>query len=177
MIAPGKAKIIGTIGPASKSEAVIRQLLQAGLNVARLNFSHGTHEEHAAYIATIRKVAAELDTTVAILQDLQGPKIRVGKLDNPITLKQGEQVILFAEEDPLPEGTEQKIPVAFEEIFKSVQVGDGLLLDDGRLKLKVESTTPRSLKARVELGRSAHLPQGHKPARRAPADSWFHRKR
>jgi pyruvate kinase len=152
MIAPGKAKIIGTIGPASDSEVVIRQLIQAGLNVARLNFSHGTHEEHAARIATIRKVAAELDTTVAILQDLQGPKIRVGNLDNPIILKQGDQVTLFAEEDSLPEGTEQKIPVAFEEIFKSVRVGDGLLLDDGRLKLKVESTTPRSLKALVEVG-------------------------
>ena len=152
MITPRKAKIVGTIGPASESEAIVRQLILAGLNVARLNFSHGTHEEHAARIATIRKVAAELDVTIAILQDLQGPKVRVGKLDNPITLKAGERVVFYAEEDPIPVSPESKIPVAFVEIFESVQVGDSLLLDDGRLKLKVESTSPRSLKARVEVG-------------------------
>ncbi len=135
MITTRKAKIVATIGPASESEAVLRQLILAGLNVARLNFSHGTHEEHAARIATIRKVAAELDTTVAILQDLQGPKVRVGKLEQPLILKEAERIILYAEEDAIPDCPEQKVPVAFVEIFESVQIGDQLLLDDGRLTL------------------------------------------
>jgi pyruvate kinase len=130
----------------------LRKLIAAGLNVARLNFSHGTHEEHAARIATIRKVAAELDTTVSILQDLQGPKIRVGNLDQPLVLKEAERAILYAEEDAPPDGPGQKIPVAFVELFESVRTGDRLLLDDGRLALTVESAQPRTLTARVEVG-------------------------
>jgi pyruvate kinase len=152
MITKRKAKIVATIGPASQSEAVLRQLIAAGLNVARLNFSHGTHEEHAARIQAIRKVAAELDTTVAILQDLQGPKVRVGKLNQPLFLKAAERIILYAEEDAAPTGPEQKVPVAFVELFESVRTGDRLLLDDGRLRLEVESADPRFLTARVEVG-------------------------
>ena len=147
-----KAKIVATIGPASDSEPILRALIQAGLNVARLNFSHGTHEQHAARIQTIRKVAEALDTTIAILQDLQGPKVRVGNLDQPLILKVAERVILYAEEDAPPAGPEQKVPVAFVELFESVQTGDRLLLDDGRLALTVESTQPRALVARVDVG-------------------------
>jgi pyruvate kinase len=152
MLTKRKAKIVGTIGPASQSEEMLRGLINAGLNVARLNFSHGTHADHAARIASIRKVAAELDTTVAILQDLQGPKVRVGKLDQPLVLKEAERIILHAEEDAAPGGPEQKVPVAFVELFESVRTGDRLLLDDGRLSLIVESTEPRQLTARVDVG-------------------------
>jgi pyruvate kinase len=147
-----KAKIVATIGPASESEEVLRKLIAAGLDIARLNFSHGTHAEHAQRIQTIRKVAAELDTTVAILQDLQGPKVRVGNLDPPLVLKEAERVSLYAEADAPPDGREQKIPVAFVELFESVRTGDRLLLDDGRLALMVESAQPRTLAARVEVG-------------------------
>jgi pyruvate kinase len=147
-----KAKIVATIGPASESEEVLRKLIAAGLDIARLNFSHGTHAEHAQRIQTIRKVAAELDTTVAILQDLQGPKVRVGNLDPPLVLKEAERVSLYAEADAPPDGREQKIPVAFVELFESVRTGDRLLLDDGRLALTVESVQPRTLIARVEVG-------------------------
>jgi pyruvate kinase len=152
MITKRKAKIVATIGPASQSEAVLRDLVKAGLNVARLNFSHGTHEQHAVRIQTIRKVAAELDATVAILQDLQGPKARVGNLDQPLVLKEAERILLYAEQDAPPAGPEQKVPVAFVELFESVRTGDRLLLDDGRLALTVESAQPRALLARVEVG-------------------------
>ena len=152
MDASRKAKIVATIGPASENESVLRKLIAAGLNIARLNFSHGTHEEHAARIATIRRVAAELDATVAILQDLQGPKVRVGTLAQPLVLKEAERIVLYAEDDPFPNLPGQKIPVAFVELFASVQTGDRLLLDDGRLALTVESAEPRHLTARVDVG-------------------------
>jgi pyruvate kinase len=152
MITKRKAKIVATIGPASQSEEVLRNLIKAGLNIARLNFSHGTHAEHAERIAAIRRVAAEQDTTVAILQDLQGPKVRVGNLPRPLVLKEAEQVLFYAEEDAPPEFDIPKIPVVFEELFASVRTGDRLLLDDGRLTLTVESTHPRHLTARVDVG-------------------------
>ncbi|MCA2001833.1 MAG: pyruvate kinase, partial [Chloroflexi bacterium] len=87
-----RAKIVATIGPASESEAALEALVKAGMNVARLNFSHGTHAQHAARIQTIRAVSRRLNTPVGVLQDLQGPKIRVGKLLSPIQLSVGEQV-------------------------------------------------------------------------------------
>lgn len=147
-----KAKIVATIGPASESEAVLRNLIQAGLNVARMNFSHGTHEQHAERIRIIRRLSQELDVPVAILQDLQGPKIRVGKLTRPLALAESERIRFYAEDDAPPEGPEQNVPVAFVELFESVQTGDRLLLDDGRLTLTVESTEPRALTARVVVG-------------------------
>lgn len=152
MLNKRKAKIVATIGPASQSEDVLRKLIAAGVNVARLNFSHGTHADHAARIAAIRKTAAELDTTVAILQDLQGPKIRIGNLPQPLVLNEAEQVLFYAEEDTPPNFDGQKIPVAFEELFASVRTGDRLLLDDGRLSLTVVSAHPRHLTARVNVG-------------------------
>ena len=133
-----KAKIVATIGPASQNEDTLRSLINAGLNVARLNFSHGTHADHAARIASLRKVSAELDRPVAILQDLQGPKVRVGNLPQPLSLSVGERVLFYAEEDAPPDFDGQKIPVAFEELFESVRTGDRLLLDDGRLRLTVQ---------------------------------------
>ncbi|MBV6395725.1 MAG: Pyruvate kinase [Anaerolineales bacterium] len=147
-----KAKIVSTIGPASESEEALRHLIQAGLNVARLNFSHGTHEQHAARIRIIRKISAELQNPVAILQDLQGPKIRVGTLPAPIQLTEGERIRLFAEEDAPPQESIPCVPVGFEELFASVRTGDRLLLDDGRLTLQVESSDARALTARVVVG-------------------------
>ncbi len=152
MINKRKAKIVATIGPASESLEVLRDLFQAGLNVARMNFSHGTHEQHAARIQAIRSVSEELDMPVAILQDLQGPKVRVGNLKQRLILKAAERILLYAEDDAPPEGPEQKVPVAFVELFESVQTGDRLLLDDGRLLLTVESAHPRYLSAHVVVG-------------------------
>ncbi len=91
-----KAKIICTIGPACGSEEMVRDLLRCGMDVARLNFSHGTHEDHAQRIAMLRRVAAEQGRTICVLQDLQGPKIRTGKLEGrkPILLEAGKQITI-----------------------------------------------------------------------------------
>ncbi len=147
-----KAKIVATIGPASESEAVIEKLLIAGMNVARLNFSHGTHEQHAARITTLRRVSGKLKIPLGILQDLQGPKIRVGKLQSPLQLSDGEHVLLYAASDPAPKTTKDSIPVDFREFFDSVQAGDRLLLDDGRLSLEVSSIKGRLVEAKVLNG-------------------------
>ncbi|NWG34312.1 MAG: pyruvate kinase [Chloroflexi bacterium] len=148
-----KAKIVATIGPASQDEKTLENLILAGMNIARMNFSHGTHEQHAERIALIRKVSEKLGQSVGILQDLQGPKIRVGQLDEPIPLTEGEIVTLFATGTNPPENGGKKIPVDFRQIFDSVRTSDRLLLDDGRLALEVESVKDRhTLTARVIIG-------------------------
>lgn len=145
-------KIVATIGPASDSEQVLEALIRAGMNVARLNFSHGTHEQHALRIGRIRAVSERLGKPVGILQDLQGPKIRVGRLEAPLQLSAGEEVILYATKDEPPQNGCQLIPVDFRELFDSVQTNDKLLLDDGRLALEVLSAEGRVVKAKVLVG-------------------------
>ncbi len=147
-----RAKIVATIGPASESEQVLESLIKAGMNVARLNFSHGTHDQHEAKVATIRAVSKRLGVPVGILQDLQGPKIRVGKLDVPLQLSVGEQVCLYATQDDPPQTDNQLLPVDFRELFDSVHVGDRLLLDDGRLALEAVSVEGRVVCAKVLVG-------------------------
>jgi pyruvate kinase len=131
---------------------MIEKLVRAGMDVARLNFSHGTQEQHAERIATIRRVAARLAVPVAILQDLQGPKIRVGELAAPLQLQEGESVTLFAAGEAAPQGAGQSIPVDLPELFEAVSPGDRLLLDDGRLALQVESVEGHRLRAQVTVG-------------------------
>jgi len=148
-----KAKIIATIGPTSQSEDVVEKLILAGMNVARMNFSHGTHEEHENRIAMIRRVSERLGVNVGILQDLQGPKIRVGELPQPIQLSEGEIVILYVTGTSPPGNGEKKIPVDFRQLFDSVRTSDRLLLDDGRLTLEVISVRERNaLTAKVVIG-------------------------
>ncbi len=147
-----KAKIVATIGPASDSEEMLEALIRAGVNVARLNFSHGTHEEHATRIERIRRISKKLGRAVGILQDLQGPKIRVGQLASPVRLAEGERVRFYAMGDEAPRGAEKVIPVDFRELFDSVQAGDPMLLDDGRLSLSVEAVYGGSLLAVVRVG-------------------------
>jgi pyruvate kinase len=155
-----RAKIVATIGPASESEQALESLVKAGMNVARLNFSHGTHAEHEAKVARIRAVSKKLGLPVGILQDLQGPKIRVGKLDMPLQLAVDEQVCLYATQDKAPKTSNQLIPVDFRELFDSVQTGDRLLLDDGRLALEVLSTKGRVVEAKVLVGGSLSSHKG-----------------
>ena len=148
-----KAKIVATIGPASQDEDLLEKLIEAGMNVARMNFSHGTHEQHAERIALIRKVSEKLDRPVGILQDLQGPKIRVGQLDEPVQLSEGEIVILYVTGTTPPDAVGKKIPVDFRQLFDSVRTSDRLLLDDGRLALEVVSVRDRhELTAKVVVG-------------------------
>ena len=147
-----KAKIVATIGPASQEEAILEKLVLAGMDVARLNFSHGTHEEHAARIRSLREIARRLDRSIGILQDLQGPKIRVGELGAPLQLSKGEVVRLYAQGSAAPAGEGPGIPVDFRELFDSVKPDDRLLLDDGRLTLQVASVQGSVLTARVQVG-------------------------
>ena len=148
-----KAKIVATVGPASQNEETLEQLILAGMNVARMNFSHGTHDQHSARIELIRKVSEKLGVPVAILQDLQGPKIRVGELTSPLQLSEGEQVYLYATGTTPPGNGGKKIPVDFRQLFDSVRTSDRLLLDDGRLTLEVVSVKDRNaLTAKVIVG-------------------------
>jgi pyruvate kinase len=131
-------KIIATIGPATSSEAVLRGLLAAGVDVCRLNFSHGTHQGHGEVIRLIRRLAGELRRPVAILQDLSGPKIRTGRLigGSPLTLKAGDRLTIAIGD---AEGTTGRITTPYTELPHAVRRGDTLLLDDGRIQLRVES--------------------------------------
>jgi len=131
-----RAKIVCTLGPSSDSEQQIRQLLLLGMDVARLNFSHGTHEEHLRRIRTLRKVAAQLRRTVCILQDLQGPKIRTGPLRNhtPVNLICGSRIVITNKEI---EGTAERLGTSFTTLAREVAIGSRILLSDGRLSLKV----------------------------------------
>jgi len=147
-----RAKIVATIGPSSMEKAMLEQLILAGMNVARLNFSHGTHEEHAERIACIRELAEKLGQPVGILQDLQGPKIRVGVLNPTLDLLAGEIVTLHAESVTPPANKEKSIPVAFAELFDCASVDDRILLDDGHLALKVVEVGEKHLRALVQVG-------------------------
>jgi pyruvate kinase len=145
-----RTKIVCTLGPASSSEQTLRELMHAGLNVARINFSHGTQEQHAATIALVRKIAAELDRPVAILADLQGPRIRIGDLEQPITLTEGMDVVL------VPEGeantSEGEVPVTYVDLAHDLSDGDRVLIDDGLLDLVVTEVAPPRVHARVVHG-------------------------
>ncbi len=145
-----KAKIVATIGPASKDGAVIESLIQAGMDVARLNFSHGTQESHGEIIAKLRDKSRLLNHPLAIMQDLQGPKIRVGILSEPLTLVSGQPVVLYPEDGEKPKG--DCIPVDFPQLFYSVRKGDRVLLDDGRIALGVNSVQKSLVHAEVQVG-------------------------
>jgi pyruvate kinase len=130
-----KTKIVCTIGPASESLENTKKLIQAGMNVARLNFSHGDFEEHGNRIRNIRKACRELGKTVAILLDTKGPEIRLGNLaEEPIELVAGEAVTLTTENIP---GDRHRIPVTYKDLPRDVKPGDTILLDDGLIGLKV----------------------------------------
>ncbi len=145
-----KTKIVCTIGPASESRDVLLRMMDAGMNVARLNFSHGTREDHAAKIAMIRQIAEEKGLPVAILQDLAGPKIRTGAFAcGSIQLKTGDEFILTARDVP---GNEKEVGLTYRELPQDVQEGDTLLLADGALELRVEKAEGPDIHCRVILG-------------------------
>jgi pyruvate kinase len=143
-----KTKIVCTLGPASATPDTIRQLMEAGLNVARINFSHGTHEQHAATIQMVREVAKSLQRPVAILGDLQGPRIRIGDLKAPVMLEDGADVTLA------PEGQEREgdLPITYRELANDVHVGDRILINDGLLELVVLEIDAPRITARVLHG-------------------------
>lgn len=135
-------KIVATLGPASDSPETIRKLILAGVNVFRLNFSHGTHDSHRTAIHNIRDTAKELDSPVAILQDLCGPKVRVGNMENgAITLEDNATIIVTT--DPVV-GTPERIQTQYEALGRDVNPGERIILDDGQLELEVQSIDDKS---------------------------------
>ncbi|HLL79560.1 MAG TPA: pyruvate kinase [Ktedonobacteraceae bacterium] len=146
-----RTKIVCTIGPASNSEEKLEQLMRAGMNVARLNFSHGTHEEHALVIERVRAIAARLGCPIAILQDLQGPKIRTGALQGgqPVRLVDGARLTITTR--PLA-GNAQVISTTYEQLPQDVQPGDRILLDDGLMELRVLSSSEDEVQCQVVHG-------------------------
>jgi pyruvate kinase len=146
-----RTKIVATLGPASSEPARMRELIEAGVNVFRINFSHGTAEVHRTNVERVRAIAAELGVNVGILQDLQGPKIRVGKFaENQIDLVVGAPFALTC--DDASPGDATRVGVTYPGLCQDVKPGDSLLLDDGRLALKVEAVQGATIRTVVTLG-------------------------
>jgi pyruvate kinase len=149
IMTPRRTKIVCTIGPASESEAMLSKLTDAGMNVARLNFSHGAHEDHWQRIQTLRRLADEKNVPIAILQDLSGPKIRTGPMPEPALLREGETFILTARKIT---GTAQEVGITYADLPKEVEAGDTILLADGSIELKVLESTDDDIRCRVIVG-------------------------
>jgi pyruvate kinase len=145
-----RTKIICTIGPASESSDVLESLVLAGMNIARLNFSHGSHQDQSSRIHTIREVSARLNTPVAILQDLPGPKIRTGRLKSKeVTLTEGSDFVLTTRR---VDGDEHAVSVSLPGLPESVKPGDIVFLNDGAIKLEVLRQTATDVTCRVAVG-------------------------
>ncbi len=144
-------KIIATIGPATSGERAIRELVAAGVDIFRLNFSHGSHAAHGDVITRVRAAAGEAQRPVAILQDLSGPKIRTGTLagDQPLHLEPGDDLIIAVGDFP---GVPGRVSTTYADLPKAVHPGDMLLLDDGRILLRVEARSDSALKTSVVEG-------------------------
>jgi len=146
-----KTKIIATIGPSSRGKAVLRKLILAGMNVARLNFSYGTQEEHGGVISTIRSLSKEMKIPVGILLDLQGPKIRTGALKGgkPIPLKRNSTINITSRNVA---GTPETISTSYRRLTRDVDKGDRILLDDGLIELRVLSKNRDTVTCKIITG-------------------------
>lgn len=144
-------KIICTLGPASVDEGVLRAMIAAGMDLARLNFSHGTHEDHAAVFAMLQKVAAETCCHIGVIADLQGPKIRTGELENgrPVQLEPGATLVITTEECI---GNAERVSTTYQHLAEDVKPGDRILLDDGLLELEVKAKTRTDVTCEVIIG-------------------------
>ena len=147
-----RTKIVATIGPATESEEIISELIKAGVTTFRLNFSHGDHYEHAERIKIIRKVSNDLDLNIGILQDLQGPKIRLGRFkDGPIKVKKGDLFTLTSKD---VDCNNKIANVTYEKLLEEISLGKRILLDDGRVEMIVENINKPDnlLECRVTVG-------------------------
>lgn len=147
-----RTKILATLGPATDSEAMMEKIIRAGVNVVRLNFSHGSHEDHAKRIQMVRSIAKKLGRTIGILADLQGPKIRISSFKNgSIELHNGESFILDA---ALAEnaGSNERVGIDYKALPNDVKAGDTLLLDDGRITLTVKKVAGKEIVCEVVDG-------------------------
>jgi pyruvate kinase len=153
------SKIVCTIGPASRDPRILKKLLEVGMDVARLNFSHGSHSEHFAIMQTLRSTAQKLQKTIAILADLQGPKIRTGTLAGgiPVQLRSGQEFIITTAKIL---GDSTRVNTTFLPLPKEVHRGDRILLSDGLIELRVEGVRGREVNCRVVNGGALGEHQG-----------------
>src|SRR3989339_1949462 len=147
-----KTKIICTLGPKSDSKTEIKRLVQAGMDIGRLNFSHGNYEHHAKMIHSIRKVSKELKKEIPIIVDLQGPKIRLGKIsDRGLTIKRG-QIIVLTTHNANRKSQIIKIPIQYNSLPSEIKTGESILIDDGLIELLVLSKNKTDIKCKVIIG-------------------------
>ena len=145
-----RTRIVATLGPSSRDEDTIRKLIRMGVDVARINFSHGEHETHSKAIDDVRRIAAEEGCVVAILSDIQGPKIRIGKIANePLVLAVGDPITVTL--DPA-DGSNNTVTLPHPEFMQDVKAGMRLLIDDGKLEFEVKQATGRALVCEVIVG-------------------------
>lgn len=146
-----KTKIVATIGPASAKKECLKKMVLAGMNVCRMNFSHGTHEDHSKVINSIREINKELQTHVALLADLQGPKIRVGDIKEPgIPLKNGDEIVFTTKAGCK---TDKHIYISYQKFPQDVKKNEKVLVDDGKIVLQVTSTNQKDeVKLKVVQG-------------------------
>jgi pyruvate kinase len=145
-----KTKIVATVGPASASKEMLLKLAQAGANIFRLNFSHGSHNDHLLRMQAIRELNLEYDLNLTILQDLQGPKIRTQMVENDgVELIAGNQLIFAMDENLL--GTAQKVGTTYTSMYKDVKAGERILMDDGNLEVKVLSVNNETKEVITEV--------------------------
>ena len=143
-----RTKIVATLGPVSSSHDAVAELARAGVNAFRLNFSHGSHDEHAERIRLVRAVQDELGKPLAVMADLQGPKLRIGELPGPRTLVQGDEVVVVGEQ----QAKDSELPIAPEVIGEVLRPGHDVLIDDGLVRLKVEEVEEGRARCAVLVG-------------------------
>jgi len=145
-----KTKIIATLGPATEKRDTLKAVLKAGADVVRLNFSHGSHDDHLRNCRTAREIAAELGRPLAVMADLQGPKIRTGRLkDGPVLLEEGRRFVITTDEVP---GDAERVSTNYGALPADVKADSLVLLDDGKIRLRVENINEREVITRVEHG-------------------------
>ena len=160
-----KTKIVCTIGPATKEVETLKKLILAGMNVARINFSHGNYEDQKVYIEAVKKAREELNMPVALLLDIQGPEIRIGVLEQmPIELK-AHDIFTLVNEDII--GNKERVSVSYKELYKDIKVGTQILIDDGKIELQVKEIKDKDVICEVMNGgmlgnrKSINLPGTH----------------
>ena len=145
-----KTKIVATVGPACNTKEKLAELIRAGVDVFRLNFSHGSHADHQKVLEYVRELNQEMGSNVCLLQDLQGPKIRTREMENNgVEIKSGEQLIITTERVV---GNATRISTSYESMPQDVAVGDIILVDDGKIELRVESTQSNTINTRIIHG-------------------------
>ena len=156
---------MATIGPSTSTHERVRELVDAGMDVARLNFSHGTHAEHAERAGLVRAVQEELGRPLALIADLQGPKLRIGDLPHPIVLARGSKIVVTGEG-----AGEGELPVSPAVLGEVLEPGNDMLIDDGLVRLRVDEVEHGRAHCTVLVGGPRLLAQGREPAGRPGAD-------